>query len=391
MLTAKFSSGKIISLVEHASRTELEQLRKHETFYCRGCSQKVILKLGTKRVFHFAHEKGTTCIEEYDRESEYHMQGKRKLFEWLKSQGLHPELEFYFPSIKQRADIAFTYEGKTYCLEYQCSVISEEQFKKRTESYQRASLTPFWIVGAKSLHRIGMNKASLTSFHYLFLRESQTHQIYLPSYCPQADVFILLQNIIPVSTRNAQCHFSITKLINLKFSELMNVQSTSTLHIEKWKADLLKFKKQLFTLSIRDPFLFELYSRSLNPYYIPPYVGLPLKMNVAIETPPFVWQTYIFLEFLYKQNKGQVIYFHKVYTAVLSWVKRKQIKIRKIPCVERNLLPFAVKDYLCALEREGILKNIKDNVFVIDKPIIIANNMDNWVVQQEEFYKRFFI
>ena len=123
LLTAKLVSGEVISLGANYERLELQKLRDKENFFCRSCSERVILKLGTKRIFHFAHEKGASCTEEFERESEYHMSGKLKLFQWLTDQGISAELECYFPAIKQRADIAFQFEGKTYCLEYQCSKI----------------------------------------------------------------------------------------------------------------------------------------------------------------------------------------------------------------------------------------------------------------------------
>lgn len=387
MLTAKLQNGIVISLVDHYSRKQLDELRKQEVFYCRGCSQRVILKLGTKRIFHFAHEKGAMCTEDYDRESEYHMQGKMKLFNWLKAQGLAPELECYFPRIRQRADIAFTYDGKIYCLEYQCSTISEEQFMKRTENYYRAKLSPIWILGGKNIQRIGPNKALLTNFHYLFLRDSVAKELYLPAYCPQSNVFITLTNIIPITARKCYCHFSITGLSNFQLTELLSPTSSPSIKMSGWKDDLLKYKTQLLmNASLQNPFLSELYSRSLNPYYIPPYVGLPLKLNIAIETPPFIWQTYVFLDFLYQQSVGKEVYFPKVYTAILSRERKSQLKTRKTPSVRRNLVPFAVESYLNALEKAGILKKLKKHQFVIDKSIIIANNMDNWVRQQEQFY-----
>lgn len=393
MLTAKLSSGKVISLVDSFARTTLENLRKQERFYCRGCSARVILKLGTKRIYHFAHEKGTICIADYDRESEYHMKGKIQLFKWLQDKGLSPELEKYFPNIKQRADIVFRYEGKIYCLEYQCSTISEEQFRKRTEGYQKASLVPFWILGGNNIHRIGPLKVSFSSFHYLFLRESSNNRYYLHAYCPQANLFITLENFIPVSTRKAYCHFNFKNLMELKPPDLLNSSSPYTLNQEAWRKDMMKFKSQLLAnnASIQDPFLLGLYTHSLNLYFIPPFVGLPLRTNFAIETAPFIWQTYIFLDFLHRPHKGKEIYFHEIYTMVLKRVRDQQIKVRALPCIRKNLLPFAIDDYLTTLSNNGILRKIKNNIFVLDKPINIANNMEDWLRQDEMFYQKYLL
>lgn len=189
MLTAKLSNEQVISLVDYG-RGELEAMRRSESFYCRSCSERVILKLGTKRIFHFAHEKGTACTEDYDRESEYHMKGKLHLYDWLREQGLAPELEYYFSEIKQRADVTFIFQKKKYAVEFQCSTISEDLFQKRTAGYRKISVIPIWILGGKNIQRTSPQKVSLSSFHYLFLREHTDPHCYLPTYCPQAKKFI---------------------------------------------------------------------------------------------------------------------------------------------------------------------------------------------------------
>lgn len=391
MLTAKLSNGEVISLVENQNKNHLQELRNNEIFYCRSCSEKVILKLGTKRIYHFAHEKGTTCTEDYDRESEYHMNGKMKLYAWLKNQGLSPELECYYPAIKQRADIAFTYNEKTYCLEYQCSTISAELFRKRTEGYQKRSFIPIWILGGKNIHRLGPHKASLSSFHYLFLRETAEYQGYLPSYCPQADHFITLESLIPVSTRNTHCHFSLKPLNKFTIQELIEPKGPFKFYWKEWRRDMNRFKSSLLahTMVNLDPFLLELYSRSLNPYFLPSFVGLPLRSNYAIETPPFIWQAYIFLDHFYGQNIGKEIHFQEVYLQVLKRVRTQEIRLRSFPCLKRNLLPFAIDEYLGLLSDSGLLRKCEQNKYLIVKSINIAKNMEEWEKEEEIFYKHF--
>ncbi|WP_158318779.1 competence protein CoiA [Robertmurraya kyonggiensis] len=226
MLTVKLKSGETISLAEKYSRNQLEAMRKKEEFYCRSCSEKMILKIGTQRIPHFAHEKGSECTE-YDRESEYHMSGKIKLFEWLEIQGLSPEMECYYPPIKQRADIAFTYEEKTYCIEFQCSTISAEVFRRRTEGYRKLLLHPIWILGGKNINRKQTHKLSLTNFHYLFLKETANREVYLPAYCPQTNQFIRLENLISLSTRMAYASILCKPLEKLTVQDL--IEPTLTL------------------------------------------------------------------------------------------------------------------------------------------------------------------
>jgi competence protein CoiA len=390
VLTAKLESGEVISLGENHSREDLKKLRSKEKFYCRSCSEKVILKLGIKRIFHFAHEPGSTCAEEYERESEYHMSGKLKLYQWLISQGIPAELERYFPSIQQRADIAFQYEGNTYCLEYQCSTISEELLRKRTEGYRQLSLIPIWILGGKNIVRKNHKKASISNFQFLFLKENGSHQSFIPSYCPHIDQFILLENIIPLSTRIAYCSFSLNNLTNMSMSEVLEPPISKMQYIDEWENDIKRFKQRYLTNSpsIKEPFLFELYSRSLNPYFLPPYVGLPLKQSYVMETPPFIWQTYLFLDHFYREKEGTILHFHEVYIKFLRKVKSGQLSVRGLPNITRNTLPFVVSEYLSLLDKAGVLKKVKINTYVIDKPVRIANNMEEQAREEEMFYKK---
>ncbi len=392
MLTAKLKNGEVISLIDNYSRSQLQELRNKESFYCRTCSAKVILKLGTKKIFHFAHESGTECTEYYERESEYHTTGKIHLYEWLKSKHVNPELEYYFPTIKQRADIVFIFEGKTYCIEFQCSTISEETFRKRTEGYLKLSHIPIWILGGKNINRLGPHKTTLSSFHYLFLRESSAGLGYLLSYCPQAHQFISLESIIPVSVKKAYCRFSLKPPHALAIQDIVEPNISLLKNLDDWRTDLSRFKTTFLTNAnpITDPFLNELYCCSLNPYLIPPFVGIPLRMNYAIETPPFVWQAYIFLDHIFGQKEGTEVHFHHVYVEFLRRVKRLEIQIRNLPCLKRNPLPFAIEEYLAVLTKVGVLKKIKNKKYLIDKSIKIANNIEEWQQQEIACYEKIF-
>ncbi|RTR30074.1 hypothetical protein EKG37_14355 [Robertmurraya yapensis] len=391
LLTAKLNSGETITLAEKYSRNQLEAIRKKEEFYCRSCSEKLILKIGTQRIPHFAHEKGSECTE-YDRESEYHMSGKIKLFEWLETQGLSPEMECYYPVIKQRADIAFTYEEKTFCIEFQCSTISAEVFRKRTEGYRKLSLHPIWILGGKNINRKQTHKLSLTSFHYLFLKETANREVYLPAYCPQTNQFIRLENLISLTTRTAYASIFCKPLEKWTVQDLIEPKITFSPSLKYWSSDLLLYKNTLITngQALQDLFLFELYSHTLHPYTLPSYVGLPLKQNYAIETAPFIWQTYLFLEHLFGREPGTIVRFQDAYKTILKRLKEKQLVVRDLPCMHRNPLPFVIQDYLVALTQIGVLKKKENNIYLIDKEIKIANNMEERLKEEVKFYQEYY-
>ncbi len=389
VLTAKLQSGEVISLAEKKNKRYLQNLREKEVFYCRTCGEEVLLKLGEKRIYHFAHLKDSSCTEEYERESEYHMTGKLKLYEWLKKQGLSVELECYYHEIKQRADIAFEYENQKYCIEFQCSTISDEVFRKRTKGYEKIAIEPIWILGGKNIQRKHRNKVSLTAFHYRFLKENRLRQFYLPAYCPQTNQYIQMDNVYTLSTRKAFCHFSISPLQKMKISDLLKPPIPKFTPIHDWTIELYRFKATLLGSPLHSHFLTELYANSINPYYLPPYVGIPLKGSLAIETPPLIWQTYIFIDHFHEQDRGKQIYFHDIYTTILKKQREGHIITRSLPTISRNMLPFVIEEYLEQLSMNGILKKIKNHHYKIDKSMKIANNMEEWVQAEKTFYQQF--
>lgn len=391
LLTAKLNNGVIISLAETHSVAFLQQLRKRERFYCRQCEEKVILKLGTKRIPHFAHEKGSACLQQYERESQYHMEGKLRLYQWLKKIGLSPKLEYYFSEIKQRADITFMYKGKTYCIEYQCTSISEEAFMKRTKGYEKLSLQPLWILGGNNIQRKDSQKISLSAFQYLFLRKSSSNQWFIPSFCPQIDKFIIITNIVPLSVRNSFANFQIESLDSQSLRYLLNPPPVPEHPLEKWREGMKHFKTSLLMNStfFNSPFCKELYSLSLNPQLLPPYIGIPLSLGPVIEEPPFIWQTYFFIDVLFGRKPNREIAFSEAYLTFLKRIKKKQLHLRVLPNIKETLLPFVLEEYLQRLVDASVIKREGKGTFTVCKEIASVENLADFVIEEEKFYRHF--
>lgn len=391
MLTAKKKNGEIISLGEAFDRAFLLELRKREQFYCRHCSSRVYLKLGTKKVFHFAHEKGKVCINDYDRESQYHLNGKLKLYQWLKSHGLNPQLEPYFSNINQRADIAFHYEGKTYVLEFQCSPISEEIFMQRTKGYRRVCYHPIWILGGKNIHRLAASKVSLSNFHAYFLRKNTIQQFYLPSYCPELNQFIFLYPVHFLSPKNALTTFHFFHLNKIHMNDLLNPRFHVDFSFDLWRKELNKFKFSSLTRkdAYKNSFLQELYIRGLNILMLPPYLGIPLKLNAAFYESPLIWQTYIFLDHIFEKERGHVITFHDVFLSVLRRIKTKKLTVRTLPNIEKRLLPFAIKEFLACLTSFNVLNRHNENVFSIHEKVKWGKTIEECLQEEKQFYEKY--
>lgn len=368
MFIAKRDSGELFSVATRTDRNFLLKLRNKETFYCPGCKAKVILKLGTKRIFHFAHLRGSECVYQVEPESEYHLSGKWQLYKWLQKQQLDPILEPYEEKIKQRPDILFHYKNKTYVIEFQCSPINEQLFSKRTRQYLENGYIPIWILGAKQLNRKSTHLFSLSDFHSLFLTEQRNKQWTIKSYCPETENFIILQHITSVSTRNVVAKVNVTKIAEISIDEFllqtMNRFSVHTMLAEWW--DRMETHKRHYPLNrwaYRDPLLRELYEQGLSMPQLSPAIGLPLPSSMFIQTSPIIWQTYIYLDIFHCKNRGELIYLQDVYRNFQKRVTQKEITVRKLVFFKSGHYYDTIREYIHLLVQVSLLTELDRDTF----------------------------
>ncbi|WP_445662651.1 competence protein CoiA [Cytobacillus sp. FSL R5-0596] len=375
-----------ISLIGSHSIPVLQQYRENHNFYCPECKEKVIMKIGKKRIPHFSHSKGSECQQRYERESEYHMSGKVLLFQWLKKKGLNPILEPYYPEISQRPDISVHYEGVHYALEYQCSSISEELFVKRTEAYLKSDIVPIWILAGKSIKRTGKTKITLSGFQYLFLRQAASGHWVILSFCPTTKSFINIHHIHPLTVRNAFAHYDVKPIFQANPSILFNPYFKDDFYLEEWKREVRKIKNSLSQNSsaIRNNFLRDLYSRSIAPAFLPPEIGLPVRYSPYIETSPIQWQSYLFMDIIGIEGHFSL---QQVIGAFRNRVKYNDIKIRSIPLVQTGSEIHAIKEYLNVLINLNIVKQVEKGLY---KKTEITGEPDHYshLIQiEDDFYR----
>lgn len=386
MLVASTENGVRINLIGSHSIPALQQYREKHNFFCQECKEKVIMKIGKKRIPHFSHSKGSECPERYERESEYHISGKVLLFQWLKKKGLNPILEPYYPEISQRPDIGVHYEGVHYALEYQCSSISEELFIKRTEAYFQAGIVPIWILAGKSIKRIGKSKISLSGFQYLFLRQTPSGHWVIPSFCPTTKSFINIHNIQPLTVRNACAHYDVKPIFHAEADILFDPYFKNDINIDEWKKEVRKIKNSLSQNSgaIRNTFLQYLYSRSIAPAFLPPEIGLPVRHSPFIETSPIQWQSYLFMDIVGKERPFSL---PQMIAAFRDRVKNNDIKIRSIPLIKTGSDILAIKEYLDVLINLNIVKQPEKGIYKI---IALSGDPDHYsrLIQiEDDFYR----
>ncbi len=389
MLTAKLKNGNRLNLGYPYKKETLLSLRKREEFFCPVCGEKVILKLGDSKIYHFAHLKGGECRTFYENETECHMKGKLLFFRWLTRQKANAVLEYYDRDIQQRPDILFHYQNKKYALEYQCSAISEQIFRQRTEAYIAAGYIPLWIIGEKKDGNHPGQFSGLTNFNYLFLRTAENGRFYLPSFSPDNSTLQLLSSIFPYSSKKALFQKTSISLEKLTLSHLLNPDLKPNLRIDYWKNTMERTK--LYWLMQPNPqqkkFLFELYHHHLNLALLPPEIGLPVPHGLMIKTPPFVWQTYYYLDLLENKLPGDFMNIREIKRCLTGRIKRGEIMTRNLPLSKKQDPLFAYADYTCLLTRLGVLTRNTDELFQIKKQLNIPLTNREMEERTAAFYK----
>lgn len=148
MFTAKTASGVLLHLPD-LNWKEIQQLPRLG-YSCPDCNQPVILKKGNYKLPHFAHHLSCTSNSLSPNETEQHLVGKQLLYDLLSNYFKQVHLEYYFPSIKQRADICLAGE-LSLVLEYQCSSIPATEVISRTEGYYQCGYEVRWFLHPKFL------------------------------------------------------------------------------------------------------------------------------------------------------------------------------------------------------------------------------------------------
>ncbi|WP_160720831.1 competence protein CoiA [Bacillus sp. USDA818B3_A] len=389
MLTAITKTGRKVCLGLNFQKETLILLRKKEKFICPICNESVVLKLGDHRIFHFAHINGSQCRNTFENETLEHLEGKRQLFQWLMKQKIPAELEFYDRQIQQRPDIMFKYKGQRYALEFQCSTLPDKIFNKRTHAYLDNGYKPLWIMSGKHIQQRRKDLLALSNFHYSFLRPSSSGRLYIPAYSTEQQLFLLVESITPFSIKNSFVDMSTLPIQSIELNSILEPIKNHSLSLTRWNKEMEKF---IFNWALHPNvrnklFLQEIYHHGLNLFLLPPEIGLPVTHSFLLETPPFIWQTYIFLDLIANKKPGDYITLKEVNASFQKRIYKKQITTRTLPQL-RNIQPItAFIEYLQLLEKLKILSRKEDEVnFRLTRMIILPRSNS-----EREQSKQFFL
>ncbi|MCD5324678.1 MULTISPECIES: competence protein CoiA [Pontibacillus] len=382
MLKAITKDG-IAHVLARYTKEEIYELRR-QPFYCPACSEEVTLKAGSKVIPHYAHKPHGTCRMQEVGEGAYHEAGKWQLYEWLRRQGYHVELEAYLPSIQQRPDLLLTIREKRVAIEYQCCRISPEMIKLRTEGYRSAGIIPLWILGGNRLKRAHTNMLSLTSFEKLFLQQFKaTPHPMLLFYCSSTHQFARFYRPLLLTNRKSLGKLSFFPSTSCSLTSLLSPhQTVSPSYVfQSWLKEKRRFRKQVpRKMNKSSDFSWRqwLYLRRLHPSTLSALIHLPVPFSYVYELPPYQWQAKILMDEIHPQPTGEPFSL-PVYP------------FSKTTCTDLPLLPDTQKPielYTNLLCEIGILKKLETGKYVklIDLPMPTtvheAIEQDEWVLKE---------
>ncbi|MCJ7840360.1 hypothetical protein MUB24_05400 [Lederbergia sp. NSJ-179] len=389
MLTALNQEGKLVSLV-HTPKTFTKQERS-SFFYCPACKEPLILKAGKIRIPHFAHKREANCSFLFaEPESPQHLLGKKHLYTHYKRQGLDVHLEYYLSEIQQRPDLFVKKENQAYAIEYQCSPLSRNRLKERTDGYRKMGILPIWIIGGPPYKKRKNTSYELSDFHWSLSRHNAHSGLTLLSYLPEKKNFQQLSQITAITSTKVVALFHEFPLFRTNNSNHFPIDPKhDTLNWLNEKRNWLQNKVYYGNL-VSDLFLKEVYATGNNPFLLPEICGIPLPHAHLFYEPPMVWQFYIYYDCLRGLAVGQKI--------SLKWVKQKlstrlnkgSITIREFPLDfdPQHTWERAMTEYFFMLTILEYFSKIGEDLFVMEKIVKIPKNIEDMHAKENALFRK---
>lgn len=300
ILTATLTDGTPVVLDDSIKRDYLRTLRTHQQFKCPQCGERVLLKVGSIRIPHFAHEVDSACAASFSEgESIPHLQGKQLLYSFFQRLNKPTVLEPYLPELSQRPDLLVQQDGESIPIEFQCSRLPEEVKKSRTEGYRTIGMEPIWILQTPAKYKErpeGVGIYSFSAFYQLFFTTSLSPEQTLLTLSPDTKQFHYFSHLLPIDgNRFIAIHrklpiqiqtfpFARPKLPDPEM--LLNYYKSYKIH----RATYLQRSIFRNRRGIQDPFLRNCYELKFRPAELPLWIGVPVKGNRAFAVHDCEWQ-----------------------------------------------------------------------------------------------------
>ncbi|MEC5423597.1 competence protein CoiA family protein [Virgibacillus sp. C22-A2] len=372
MLQAKSKEGRLVTLAT-LTKLEINKL-KQVKFYCPACNQRVIMKAGSIVIPHFAHQSIQKCPAHEGGEGLYHEKGKLLLYQWLKKQNIHVELEVYLPEINQRPDLLLRLNTKIIAIEYQCARVAIEQIRERNNGYRKAGIIPIWILGATLLKRKMSYQLQLDQFSLQFTHQfSPTYPLTLFYFCPITNQFASVRNIYLTSLDKAIGKFYIQRLNSMSFIDIFQKELLKSSHLyQLWRKEKERFRmrqpKRLYGKELA--WAKWLYEKGTHREHLPSIIYLPTVSQYLMNSAPWDWQSRLCIDILCNKPLGTQISLKSCERIV-----RQQMQdSNSFPLIYTGKNPII--EYLMLLSELNILTKRTPHSFLIINPIDFYKNVE---------------
>lgn len=323
--------------------------------YCPGCGGKVVFKKGVINQAHFAHKDQSLCQTFSEGETAAHVEGKLLMYEWLKKESIHVELEAYLPELNQRPDLLIQYKGESIAIEYQCSPISKEKIRSRTEGYVHNRMKVIWILGDKLKIK---NALTSRQYDYLSLNMNGSYRLFqLDDKNRKIEVITDIKSSpAGITYHKSDIHFSdsISYL-----TDVIDRDNQSVLPVEKNRKEEEKHLAMLSFYKDRGarPFFELLYINDMQLKTLPDVLFYSLSKEWTIKTLSYHWKllTILWIEGL---NSYQVITPSRLSRKISEWEKDKEINFHSLPGKGHSFLTLPFFEFFDLLSEKGYLTKV---------------------------------
>lgn len=380
MLQALSGDGERIILA-NLTKAEIAFHRKETSFFCPTCHQRVMVKSGPQTIPHFAHYPQTKCSINSHGESLIHQKGKILLYRWLQQQKIQVSLEKYIPDIQQQPDLFLQIQQKDIALEYQCSRADPEEIQQRNHGYYSLGIQPIWILGPQFFQRIHAQHLRLNSFITQFIHQFIAHhttKIYF--LCPNTQKLAIFQDIYMRTNREAGGNLTIQPLLDLQFTELFkNRFFSKKVLYEQWKHLKINFRMRPPNHLYGQEKIWNqwLYQQNTHVQYLPSVIHLPVRNQFMMKSPPWNWQSRLWLSFLQKLAKGTTFTLRQCLATI-----RTHLHERNTFLLIRSY-EHPVQQYLTILERLKSIKRRSHQTYVMKRPFPFHQHIEQALAADE--------
>lgn len=344
------------------SKLTSEEIKKakKEKWFCPGCHSQVIIKSGKVNRSHFAHKTRETCDLFSENESEEHLKGKELIANNCDKYSIEYEVEAFLPELKQRPDVLIQ---EKIAIEFQCSALSLERFKERTESYLNNGYQVIWLLGEKFHLK---NKLSALQKQFIYFSESkgfymwecsvENRKIYLDYFIIYASSELLFEK-----EEFDLNQLSILNILNAAQKEVkakMQTNPASNYYEQRCKWNRQLNQKLPKTMELQSFF----YSKGQNLRNMNKMCFLPSFLTPVLFEKELILRFLVYDYFL-KYKSGSA---NDILSYVVSDYDFEEFSLIKTT----RLLGYCLSLYCCVLEEQKIIKKDKKSIYhlINEKP-----------------------